>query len=183
MTYPYKKKSGINNAQKALLHTAKRELGLDDATYRTMLQSIAGVKSSTDLTLLSFQAVMQHLADCGFKKTPGEHNYTGFAACKKKWEKLVGERPTMATPAQLARIETDWDMMRWYWTRPNGFGNKDIALRGILKKIVGVSDLRFLGFDQAGKTIEALKAICARREKVAGDSTFREKTDDQEGKN
>ncbi len=38
----------LSNAQKSLLKRAQREAGLDDGEYRELLQSVAGVCSSTD---------------------------------------------------------------------------------------------------------------------------------------
>ena len=160
-----KRKAIINNAQKALLHKAISSLGMDDATYRAMLESVAGVKSSTALDLAGFREVMEHLKRCGFEKPHSDHEFTGYVTALKKWQFACGQRRGMASPAQLARIETDWDLMRWYWVQPDGFGNKELALRGFLKRIGGTEDLRFLTFAQAGKCIEALKAIAARREK------------------
>jgi len=157
------KKKGINGSQLKLLKLAIRQVGLDDETYREMLFSVAGVRTSKDLTLAGFQDVMRHLQTCGFVKDHAGHEFTGYAARLRKWQTAVGERPDMATPAQLARIETDWNLMRWYWA-PEGFGNELLALRGFLKSICGVSDLRFLRFHQAHKCIEAIKAIGARRD-------------------
>lgn len=154
----------INKAQKALLHTAKRELGFDEDTYRDMLESVAGVRSSMDLTLPKFQAVMTHLEACGFRKNHSDHEFTGYLANLEKWKRVAGERPGMATPAQLARIETDWLLMKWYWA-PDGFGHAGMALRGFLKKSTGVSDLMFLKFSQAHKVIEVVKSISSRRPK------------------
>jgi hypothetical protein len=156
-----KKADSINNSQKALLHTARRALGLDDETYREMLFNVAGVRSSVDLTLPKFQAVMMHLEECGFKKNHADHEFTGYMANLQKWKRTAGERPGMATPAQLARIETDWHLMPWFWSK-DGFGNETLALRGFLKRCTGASDLMFLRFSQAHKTIEAIKSISTR---------------------
>jgi len=41
------------SANLAKIHIAKKQLGMDDATYRAMLQSHGGVTSSKDLTLIS----------------------------------------------------------------------------------------------------------------------------------
>ena len=155
--------SRITRKQKALLHVAKAQLGLDDESYRAMLGSIAGVRSSTKLKTAKFREVMDHLKRYGFEKTHREHEFTGYAARLRHWQGTAGTRPGMATPAQLARIETDWDGMRWYWA-PEGFGNYDLSLRGFLKSQAGVSDLRFLTFAQAHNVIEAVKAISKRRE-------------------
>jgi len=153
---------GITNPQKALLHKAKTALGMDDATYRAMLQNVAGVRSSRELPIRKFQAVLDHLESIGFQKTAGTHDRTGFVKHKRKWDAL-GNRRKMATPAQLARIETDWDMMRWYWA-PKGFGNQELALRSFIKHVAGVSDLAFLSYAQAIQVITAIKKTERKRE-------------------
>jgi len=153
----------INNEQIKLLKTAVRQLGFDDETYREMLKSVAGVRSAKDLNLDQFRGVMEHLESCGFKKNHAGHEFSGFRGALKKWERRVGaHRPGMATARQLARIETDWHLMPWYWSR-NGFGNETLALRGFLSSRYGVSDLAFLKFQQAHNAIEALKAIQERK--------------------
>ena len=152
----------INNSQKGLLKLAQKQLGIDDDDYRDKLQELTGVRSSQELTLQKFRIVMEEFQRMGFVKRPSRHEFTGYAARLKHWRDTAGTRPGMATPEQLARIETDWDGMRWYWA-PKGFGNYLLSLRGFLKSQTGVSDLRFLKFSQAHNTIEALKNIIKRR--------------------
>ncbi|MBW2673370.1 MAG: regulatory protein GemA [Deltaproteobacteria bacterium] len=153
----------ITAKQKSLLHVAKARLGLDDETYRQILHSNAGVRSAADnrLTLSGFRRVMDHLTEKGFKKTPGTADHTGYTQRLAKWKKAVGYRPDMATPEQLAKLETDWDFMKWYWA-PDGFGNYTLSLRGFIRKCARVGDLRFMTFGQAHKTIEAMKSIKGR---------------------
>jgi len=153
-------KGFITNDQKKLLHLAQRALGMDDETYRDMLESIAGVRSSLELSHNKFSAVMDHLERCGFYYVPRMQKID-YKKYLEKWTKAAGERPHMATPAQLARIEKDWEGLSWYWMRGEK-RDKDLALRGFVKRIAGVSDLRFLTFDQAGNVIEAIKAITKR---------------------
>ena len=162
MAYPNRKYSGITNAQKSLLHKAKSDLGMDEETYRTMLQNVAGVRSSLDLTPGGFEAVMRHLATVGFAKKHGSHEFTGYTARLKKWQAL-GRRPGMASAAQLARIETDWELMRWYWA-PKGFANMDAALRAFVGRVAGVNDLRFLNSAKAIQIITTIKHMEARRD-------------------
>ena len=161
MAHPKRQYGGITNAQKALLHKAKHDLGLDDDTYREMLRNVAGVRSSVELSQSGFNAVMAHLQAAGFRKTHGAHEFSGYTARLKKWQ-VLGLRPGMATPAQLARIETDWELMRWYWA-PKGFANMELALRGFIGKVAGVTDLRFLSGKKAVQVITALKHTEARR--------------------
>ena len=59
------------------IHVARRQLDLDDASYRALLMRAAGVKSSTELTLPKADAVLDALSRIGFahkpKATPGRH--------------------------------------------------------------------------------------------------------------
>jgi hypothetical protein len=159
---------GLTNSQKSLLHKAKSDLGMDEDTYREMLYNLAGVRSSLDMNQRGFEAVMQHLGKCGFVKTHATHEFTGYVARKKKWDKERGNRAGMATTAQLSRIETDWDMLAWYWA-PKGFGNKDLALRAFLQRVARVSDLHFLSFAGAVQVITTLKKIEAKRSEKGGE--------------
>jgi len=58
----------------ARIHLAKKELQMDDATYRAMLHEIGGVASSKDLDAAGLNRVLDHLTRCGFK---GKSSYPG----------------------------------------------------------------------------------------------------------
>lgn len=51
----------------AKIHLAKKELGMEDDTYRAMLKSIAGVSSAKDLDAKGRMDVLNHLRICGMK--------------------------------------------------------------------------------------------------------------------
>jgi len=55
----------IGNREKALLHVAKAQLGMDEDTYREMLAGF-GVSSSVDLTHTQFDEIMQRIEAAGF---------------------------------------------------------------------------------------------------------------------
>lgn len=54
-----------------LIHTAKRALEMDDATYRALLQRIAGVESSKNLNPLGVARVLREFERLGFKPVAG----------------------------------------------------------------------------------------------------------------
>ncbi|MDO9104062.1 MAG: regulatory protein GemA [Methylovulum sp.] len=56
----------VKNSELANIHIAKQQLGLDDDTYRAMLQQVAGVNSSKDLTPAGRVKVLEHLKTVGF---------------------------------------------------------------------------------------------------------------------
>jgi len=157
----------LTNAQKALLHVAAGQLGLDDATYRDILERFAGVRSSVALDQGGFERVMEHLETCGFKKAQGsKHKAKGpndYQSYYEQWKHQLGHRAGMGSPGQLALIDTLWDQLAWYWNK-DGRGNRNAALRGFLLGRFSTEHLAFLTFDSGGKVIEAMKAIGNRRE-------------------
>lgn len=51
----------------AQIHIAKKELGMDDATYRAMLYSVAGVTSAKDLSVAAAAKVIANCKRLGWK--------------------------------------------------------------------------------------------------------------------
>lgn len=71
MTTP---KKGFRNRALARIHQAKKALGMEDASYRSMLNEVAGVSSSKDLDTAGLNRVLDHLTRCGFT---GKSSYPG----------------------------------------------------------------------------------------------------------
>jgi hypothetical protein len=57
----------IGRKKKALVHIAKEDLHLEDESYRQILKGVAGVESSTQLTVEGFEKVMRRFEEMGFK--------------------------------------------------------------------------------------------------------------------
>ena len=63
----------IGRKKKALVHIAKEDLRLDEESYRQILKGVAGVESSTQLTVEGFEKVMKRFEEMGLIKA-GENN-------------------------------------------------------------------------------------------------------------
>ncbi len=61
----------------ATIHIAKKQLGLDDETYRDMLWTVARVRSSAALDFAGRKNVLDHLKARGFKSAPGKRAHEG----------------------------------------------------------------------------------------------------------
>lgn len=111
----------------AAIHIAKKDLGLDDDTYRDMLFAVARVRSSADLDQGGRTAVIEHLRKSGFaKKRPQlgaaeRVNKPAVAAdCQSLVDKLEAQLTAAALPwayaeamaARMFRVE------RLEWCRP-----------------------------------------------------------------
>lgn len=87
------------------IHVARRQIDLDDATYRELLQRVAGVKSSADLMSMDkADAVLDELSRLGFqhkpKIVPGRHKGTPST--------LEHEPYLQKIEALLADMELPW---------------------------------------------------------------------------
>lgn len=59
----------IGNPQKALIHVAKKQLGLTEDEYRAALGRV-GVTTSKDLTFPRYSELLDHFKECGFTPVP-----------------------------------------------------------------------------------------------------------------
>ncbi|MDL2275820.1 regulatory protein GemA [Desulfosarcina sp. OttesenSCG-928-G10] len=116
MAQAQKQPDQYRNKDLARIHIAKKELGMDEATYREMLKAVGGKESAKDLTIVGRRAVIAHLIKSGAKigkpkkygKRPnniGKSNI-GRSGMLKKIEALltVGGRPWEYADALAKRI-------------------------------------------------------------------------------
>ncbi|HEY4145211.1 regulatory protein GemA [Pinirhizobacter sp.] len=148
---PAIKAKPVRNGQLAMIHIAAQQVGMDDSTYRDMLWSIARVRSAKDLDLAGREAVLKHLAACGWKDA----------------RRPAGQRPTYKRGSQAALI-------RHLWTRLAEAGEvqdgSDQALRAFVRGQSAPYHPGKSGWDHpnllpawvAGKVIEHLKQWCDR---------------------
>lgn len=105
-------------ADLAKIHIAAKQLGLDDATYRDMLWTVARVRSAADLDEAGRRAVLQHLHARGFRarqrgrSTPSVHRAPLIA----KIRALLGERPEAYADGMARRM---FHVQRFEWCTPD----------------------------------------------------------------
>jgi hypothetical protein len=138
--------AGITKEQKALLHVAKAQLGLEDDIYRGILHQEAGVSSSKDLTLIGFDRVMKRLKQLGFRR--------------KAKPVIKQRRPGMASPEQIWKIN---DLARQL-----GWQDNPKRLAGFVKKYANIERLEWLPHGKAWRIIEALKKLVERQNSSDG---------------
>lgn len=125
----------------AAMHVAKKELGLDDDTYRATLAKVTGKSSSADMTEPERQKVLEHFRASGFKGTA-----TGSR--KRLDGKFAGKLQALWIAGWNLGLVRDRD---------------DRALIAFVKRQTGIDHVRFLRHGQdAMKAIEALKGWLSR---------------------
>ncbi|MEJ2792058.1 regulatory protein GemA [Iodobacter sp. LRB] len=132
-----------SNAHLAQIHIAKKQLAMDDDTYRAMLKEIAGVESAKNLSVPKALAVLAHLKRRGFKVTSA---------------KAGSSRP-------LDQEETS-KKIRALWLFLHDLGGvknpSEAALGAYVKRITGVEALQWINHRQAETLIESLKKWAMR---------------------
>ena len=136
----------------AILHIAKKQLGLDDQTYRDALEAYGGVRSSAGLDYKGFVAVVKHFEKCGFQSDFSKRKATAQKTPQTK-------RPGSASDKQIRMIYALWFGMPSYYEK----GKEYAALRGFLQKRFRMAHENFLTFQKAHAVIEALKKIGQRQ--------------------
>lgn len=125
----------------AAIHVAKKQLGLDDDTYRAMLTRLTGKQSAKDMNETERFTVIEALRQQGFKKVS-----------KPSQKRLEGK---FAPKLQALWIAA--------WNLGLVKNRTDEALISFIKRQTGIDHVRFLRYgDDAAKVIEALKAWLAR---------------------
>lgn len=142
-----KRKMGVTNQQIALLHVAKKELGLRDDDYRSILDVYGGTNSAKHLTLEGFERVMKHLEWLGFTSN-------NPAQAKKPYRAPERDANGSPYPAQLKMIQSLYEQLGW--TEPE-------RQRGFCQRVIKKPWPQTRA--EANKIFEGLKAMLARAKK------------------
>lgn len=140
---PQKKPDPQLAARRRMIRVACTQLGIDDDQRRELMRQVAGVESSTELTLELCEKMIKHLKKAGFKVRPA---------------KAQRSRP-LADDAQSTKI-------RALWLTLHALGAvrspSEAALAAYVKRLTGVDALQWLSSPQASTVIEAQKKWAMR---------------------
>lgn len=141
----YARRNGtqLRNAELAQIHLAKKQLGLDDDTYRAVLWTVARVKSAKDLDWTGRKALLEHFKAKGWKPAP----------------------PRSAKASKPAAPGQD-GLVRALWSELHAAGKvrdaSDAALGSWLKRNRWPERAEWLTQRQINQAIEALKKWLTR---------------------
>lgn len=130
-----------------LIHVAKRDLSMDDDTYRAILQRIGKKASSADLTIPELEKVLEHLKRSGFK-----------VRSKAKPAQAKPSRP-LAQDGESKKIRALWLFLHELGAVKNP---SEEALATYVKRIAGVDALQWISGEQAERLIETMKKWAMR---------------------
>lgn len=150
-------------AKRRAIHVARRQLDLDDASYRALLKRAADVSSSADLvTLDQADAVLDALARIGFahrpkKVRPGQH---------------AGTPHNLARAPMLQKVEALLADMELPWSYAEAIAKRQTKQAGGIERLAWVPDADLVGVVAAlhrekkkrlGVAIDTLKAALQAR--------------------
>ena len=152
----------IRPKQIQIIKMAQRDLGLDDATYRTLLHEAYGVDSCKFLTAAQADAMIDRFQARGFAFKPNRKRTTA----RKQWtqgqwgggkqrpvgtpRKEPGKVVALATAAEIEKINAIASLISWRYE--NG-----LAL--FLEKRMGIKSGKVRTADEAYHAIEGLQKM------------------------
>lgn len=135
----------------AQIHIAKKQLGLDDDTYRIMLHNLTGKDSTKKMTINERYKVLAHLKEKGFKPKKNGKRYSPKSSHKKPGEKTI-----------IDKIRAVWiDMGKMGYISDNSETALDKWVARMTAKEnngKGINSVAWLKNASAQKVLEALKS-------------------------
>ncbi len=128
----------------AQIHIAKKQLGMEDDTYRDMLWSVARVRTAGDLDFTQRKRVLEHMKACGFAAK-------GKPRSRHEWS-------WVDTAAEDKR-----PMLKKIIMQLKAAGRAKAYADGMAAKMFHVEKLEFCAPDQLHKIVSALNFDAARR--------------------
>lgn len=136
----------------AQIHIAKKDLDIDDTTYRLMLQAIGRVNSAADLNAEGRRQVLAHLKARGFKpKASASSTRRSAYQIRSDWDWVNNAAPDrQATLRKIAVMLKDSEREKVY-------------ADGIAKNMFGIERVEFCAPDQLRRIVAALEYDRRRR--------------------
>jgi phage gp16-like protein len=138
----------------ALIHVGKKELGLDDPSYRQLLLSYGGKDSSRLLNHTQLQSVLKRMRDLGFATHEPE---------KKPIQRYA---PTGSQSSAEHLLYNLWEKLH---VSGKVTQNTEAALCAWLKRQTGIERVEWLSSQKLSKCIEAAKQWLNREPEVTTD--------------
>lgn len=136
-----------------LIHVGKRDLNMDDDTYRSVLLKIGNQNSCKSLSVPKLEQVLEHMKRAGYvvrSKNP-KNGKTGPG------------KPALSRPLALDQ-ESKKIRALWLFLHETGIvkNSSEAALAAYVKRITKVDALQWLDGDQSHTVIETLKKWAMR---------------------
>lgn len=136
-------------AMLAKIHIAKKELGLDDELYRVILEDEFGVKSAAYLSVKEMERLVQRFITKGWKGKSRQDRPATMTAGKQDRQESKGKNTEQQVEKLKERIGQELV----------GSELTEQRMRGLVRKICGVDDLKWCG---DARRLKQLLAVISR---------------------
>jgi len=142
------------NSMLAKIHIAKKDLGMDDDTYRLMLANLFSVSSARDLSGRDLDALLGHLTERGFtaRKRGDKAAPPESAKLRKPLIAKIGALLTVL--GQMEGRHVPWDYAVGILKRQSGVMRLEWGTPEQLRGVVAALGKRIQKFEQAALTGE-----------------------------
>lgn len=136
-----------------LIHVGKRELGLDDDTYRAMLENVTGKTSCSKMSIQQLELVLASMENQGFKRQVNGKQTT--------FKKRLSPKAGRAKHGEIDVIRAVWITMAKHGIVRDG---SETALDAYVRRMTnrnkgqGVDTVAWCSHDQAYQVLESLKS-------------------------
>ena len=131
-----------------LIHVAKRELRMDEPTYRAVLLASGGAQSTAHMAAPALERVLAHLKRSGFK-----------VRHKSASTQTAAPSRALDTRDQARKVRALWLMLHTLGVVRDP---SEAALAAYVKRIAGIDALQWAGEAQLHQLIETLKKWAMR---------------------
>lgn len=144
----------------AQIHIARKQLGMDDETYRAALQNAARKESCADMSVIQLRATVEHFRKLGFKNQTNPSGRAKSPASKQKKPSAKTQQDKLralwidAAKDGLLRDGSETALCRWAGRMTKKYNNG-----------VAVESIEWMNVDQLQGLIEDLKKWIARLDK------------------
>lgn len=147
---------GLRKSLLAQIHIGKKELGLDDETYRDVVEHATGYRSAGACAINQLYDILNVMNEKGADIKPAQR-YKKAEHTIEDFKKYCGEQK--AKNEQEGMIFKLWvDICR----AGKAHNPSPAGLRGLCNRITGKTASRFCNSPEQSKLIEALKSILRR---------------------
>ncbi|UMS06100.1 regulatory protein GemA [Escherichia coli] len=122
-----------------LIHIARNELGMDEDTYRQMLQGLTGKASTKGMDTTQLNCVLESMKRKGFRVKPAGKASSCLPLDNHPQSRKIRALWLEMAAAGIVRDRSENALARW------------------IKRETGISALRWLSTEQASSVIEKLK--------------------------
>jgi len=154
----------------AKIHIAKKQLGLEEDAYRSLLKQVTGKESAKDLKAGELVKVLEEFGSLGFRVQGKPSPQTSPRGRGSQTKGKLSPQTRDKNPLEKTQV----DKIRALWIEGYQVGviknRYEEGLNGFVRRMFKVERVEWLSWEQSQKCIEAIKAMVERGKSRVGEA-------------